>query len=282
MLTQVQALEDAGAGTWATAAWSPLKPVSYDCVPWASSVPLIHAVPQFSAGLRSDSAPSFLLPHYKVPLCSAAREMKASLTGFAELEPHVCFPSVTYFFYNTTPFSYMLFHLLYTKNWIKIYSIFSPISHFKIYSNLMLLQCHVRKHMKFIFISLSYKAVCSNRDAFLFQIPRVFLLFLIPITLDWLPFFCVFDLVHGGLMRSFLHNVITLTHLNLDIKAAQLFQPPYLIHRSPEDASAVTGPSQNSALWGCSHSLLPAQAEWGLNEGLMPNKTRVGNSLIAG
>lgn len=114
------------------------------------------------------TAPSFLLPHYKVPSCSAVREMKAPLTGFAELEPHGCFPSVTYFFFNTTPFSYMFFHSLYTNNFIKFYSTFSPISHFKIYSNLMLLQCHVRKQIKFIFISLSYKTICSNRDPFLF------------------------------------------------------------------------------------------------------------------
>lgn len=38
-------------------------------------------------------------------------------------------------------------------------------------------------------------------------------------------------LVHHGLMRSFLHNIlVTPTQHSLDIKAAQLFQPPSLTH----------------------------------------------------
>ena len=163
-----QAQKTLELATWATAALSPLKPVSGGHIPWTAPIPWIHPIPQFPAGLRSDSAPSFLRAHYKVPLCSAVREMKASFTGFAELEPHVCFPSVTHFFFNKTPFSYMFFHSLYANNLIKLYSVFSPTSHFKIYFNFMLPQCHVRKQIKFIFVSLSYKTVCSNRDRFLF------------------------------------------------------------------------------------------------------------------
>lgn len=36
--------------------------------------PFIHPIPQFPAGLRSDSAPSLLPAHYKVPSCSAQRD----------------------------------------------------------------------------------------------------------------------------------------------------------------------------------------------------------------
>lgn len=78
------------------------------------------------------------------------------------------FPSVTFFFFSTTPFSYMSFRSLHADNLIKLYSVFCPISHFKIYSSLLLLQCHVRKQIRFIFISLSYKTVCPNRDLCLF------------------------------------------------------------------------------------------------------------------
>lgn len=70
------------------------------------------------------------------------------------------------FFCKTTPFSYMFFHSSYTNYLIKLYSTFSAINHFRIYSNLMVLQCHVRKQIKFIFVSLSYKTVCSNRNFF--------------------------------------------------------------------------------------------------------------------
>lgn len=60
-------------------------------------------------------------------------------------------------------------------------------------------------------------------------------------------------------MRSFLHGILTTpTHCILDVKAGQLLQHPYLTHTSPEDASEIIGPSQNSALWSCSHLLLPS------------------------
>lgn len=87
-----------------------------------------EAMPRFMAVLRSDSAPSFPLAHYKVPSCSAVREMKAPFTGFTELEPHVCFPSVTYFFLQYNSISYMFFLSLGTNSLIKFYSIFPPIS----------------------------------------------------------------------------------------------------------------------------------------------------------
>lgn len=59
--------------------------------------PFIHPISQFPAGVRSDSASSFLplitnSPHVQ------KRKMKASFTAFAELEPHVYFPSATDFF----------------------------------------------------------------------------------------------------------------------------------------------------------------------------------------
>lgn len=60
--------------------------------------PFIHPIPQFPAGLRSDSA----LLITKSPRVQH-REMKASFTAFAELEPHAYFPSITDFFlqYNS-------------------------------------------------------------------------------------------------------------------------------------------------------------------------------------
>lgn len=36
--------------------------------------PFIHPIPQFPAGLRSDSAPSVLPAHNKLPSCSAEKD----------------------------------------------------------------------------------------------------------------------------------------------------------------------------------------------------------------
>lgn len=95
----------------------------------------------------------------------------------------------------------------------------------------------------------------SKHPVFLFSFQ-----FTSPLT-DFLSSVPLYFVPHG-LMRSLLHNtVITPTHHSLDIKAAQLFQPLCLVsdtHTNPEDVLEITGPSQNSALWGCSHPLLPS------------------------
>lgn len=161
----------------------------------------------------------------------------------------------------------MFFHSSYTNDLIKLYSIFSAINHFQIYSNLMLLQCHVRKQIKFIFISLSYKTICSNRDLFFFYLPSFLFSFQFPSPLTSFLSSLPLPFIHCGPMRSFLQNIlITPPHHSLDIEQLSISRFP-VSHTlmSPGDASEATGPNQNSELRLCDHSLLPSPRRTGFD-----------------
>lgn len=175
------------------------------------------------------------------------------------------------FFCNAAPFSYMFFHSSYTNNLIELYSLFSAINHSRIYSNLMLLQCHVRKQIKFLFMSLSYKTVFSNSSysysyssstssssSSFFFIPRFLFYFQFPSPLTSFLSSLPLLSVNCGIMRSFLQNILVTPHSPVQIPEQLSISISPVSHSllSPGDASGAPGPNQDSVLWLCDHPLL--------------------------
>lgn len=96
--------------------------------------------------------------------------------------------------------------------------------------------------------------------------PRFFILFTIPITIDFLPFFCAFVFHSSWTNEVFPSRYTNTTHTPHFGHESRTAFPASLshtrththTHTSPEDASEIIGPSQNSVLWSCTHSLLPS------------------------